>query len=73
MRTSLPGTSLNASGSSAEMLYEGTNGRPEFALYARNTATIVTSTVTAPTMVGLAERTVKARRRFIAHPAAQGP
>ncbi len=54
MRTSLPGTSELALGTSAEMLYVGTNGRPEFALYARKTATTAIRTVIEPTIVGLA-------------------
>jgi hypothetical protein len=63
MRTSLPGTSAAALGTSALSEYVGTNGRPWFALYARKTATSSTSTVAAPMRTGLLA--IPAPERFL--------
>src|SRR4051812_45238236 len=60
-RTSSPLMRFDALGSCALRSYVGTNGRPLFALYARNTLTVATRIVTAPTRTGLATTEVAPR------------
>ena len=64
-RTSLPGTRFAPLARSTLSCVVGTNGRPEFALYARKTATTITSTVTAPTSTGLATTEARLRRTVL--------
>src|SRR6185312_15065258 len=52
-RTSLPLTRFAPLETRTLTVVVGTNGRPLLALYARNTATVATSTVTAPIRIGL--------------------
>src|SRR5579862_879523 len=52
--TSLPGTNAAPFARSTFNSRVGTNGNPPFALYAKNTATIATNTVTAPIRTGFA-------------------
>src|SRR4051812_41297346 len=61
VRTSSPVMRFDEFGSRALRSYVGTNGRPLFALYARNTLTVTTRIVTAPTRTGLATTDVAPR------------